>query len=522
MRRFLLMSAFVVFTLPVFGQGAAAIEGYCSLGGTPAKVQGTQSTNTLLGIVPSCAVTVYLTGTQTKATIFADASGTSLSNPFTANAINSVNPGGWIFWAAINTGYDIVLSGGIPPNTYVTPVTLTDRYPNFEFTGGGSIPAVTEILSGNSGGGAAGMAEKGTNVSGSNAWVAWNEDNGLDGAHGGGLGLFDCRDTKYPGGGCLGSTPGLAMQALANDITCYQAMTGLRANVIFPPGTISIGTAANPTLTFPTGAHYASSAPNPNGTTTTFQATYNGHLALHFTTAVSATCSDGNTHTNTLTNGYYGGGIGVHGCAQGGCTNVPGDTNGYPNGGQNQNGILIEDSGGLVDMIGAYENGGDGVNVAGESTHVGTVWTASNMAWYYFGIQQSGQTYNPTTDTWHCNVDLNSLDGVFPGPFETGGFLQTPGAEYGHVCGVFWGGGNSHMGPCLQQPRRGWLSTTFRQQQWPRSRWALRCADGRRHHRRAAAATLSLPLTTAAHAPASRRLAPAPFLVRGFHLWDQE
>jgi hypothetical protein len=93
-------------------QGTAAIGDHCYLGGTQAKTSGLSSTNYLEGVVPSCTVTVYLTGTQTKATIFSDSSGTSLSNPFTANAINSVNPGGWIFWAAVNTGYDVVLSGG--------------------------------------------------------------------------------------------------------------------------------------------------------------------------------------------------------------------------------------------------------------------------------------------------------------------------------------------------------------------------------------------------------------------------
>jgi Helix-turn-helix domain len=120
-------------------QGTAAIGDHCYLGGTQAKTSGLSSTNYQLGIVPSCTITVYRTGTQTKATIFADSSGTTLSNPFTANAINSVNPGGWIFWAAVNTGYDVVLSGGIPPNTYSTPVTLTDRYPSFSFSGGSSV-----------------------------------------------------------------------------------------------------------------------------------------------------------------------------------------------------------------------------------------------------------------------------------------------------------------------------------------------------------------------------------------------
>lgn len=312
--------------------------------------------------------------------------------------------------------------------------------------GGANLPHVTEIISGDGAGNGVGMPEKGTNVAGGVGWVAWNEDNGLDGAHGGGLGLFDCRDTKYAGGGCLGSTPGLAMQALANDITCYQAMTGLRANVIFPPGTIPIGTVANPTLVFPTGAHYASSAPNPNGVTTTMQATYNGHMGLHFMTAVTATCSDGNPHTNTLTTGYYGGGIGEKGCAQGGCSNVPGDTANYPNGGQNQIGVLVEDSGGEVDFLGAYENGGEGVIINGESTHSGTIWSGPNNWWYLDGIQQSGVTYNPTTDGWHCNTVLNSLDGTNDGPYESGGVLQTPGAEYGHVCGVYWGGGNTNLG----------------------------------------------------------------------------
>ena len=63
-----------------------------------------QSVNTLQGIIPSCTVTVYLTGTSTLATIYSNVSSTPLSNPFTANTVSSVNPGGWIFWAATNAG----------------------------------------------------------------------------------------------------------------------------------------------------------------------------------------------------------------------------------------------------------------------------------------------------------------------------------------------------------------------------------------------------------------------------------
>jgi hypothetical protein len=123
---------FVSFT--AFAQ-TGAIQGHSFLGGTQAKTSGLNSTNYLDGIVPSATITVYLTGTQTLATIYSNASGTTLSNPFTSNTVGSVNPGGYIFWAATNQGYDIVASGGISPNIYPQPVTLcTDCYPSSQFT----------------------------------------------------------------------------------------------------------------------------------------------------------------------------------------------------------------------------------------------------------------------------------------------------------------------------------------------------------------------------------------------------
>jgi hypothetical protein len=124
-RTLLLVLLFLPFSLRA---QTAAISNHCYLGGTQAKTSGLSSTNFQLGIVPSCTVTVYLAGTLTKPTIFSDASGTALSNPFTANTPGSVDPGGWIFWAAVNQGYDVVLSGGISPNTYAQPVTLSDVF----------------------------------------------------------------------------------------------------------------------------------------------------------------------------------------------------------------------------------------------------------------------------------------------------------------------------------------------------------------------------------------------------------
>jgi hypothetical protein len=97
-----------------------AITNYSVLGASKAVVSGLQSTNFQQGVIPSATVTVYLTGTTTKATIYADPSNTPLSNPFTSGTT-----GQWLFYAATGQAYDVVLSGGIPPNTYTSPVTFT-------------------------------------------------------------------------------------------------------------------------------------------------------------------------------------------------------------------------------------------------------------------------------------------------------------------------------------------------------------------------------------------------------------
>jgi hypothetical protein len=127
MRRLL----FLLLLLPAAAHAQlGAIQNYCNLGGSQAKVQALASTNYQQGIIPSCQVTVYLTGTQTLATIYSNATGTVLSNPFTATAQTSPNAGYWLFFAAYNVGYDVCMSGGIPPNTFSQPNCLTDIYPS--------------------------------------------------------------------------------------------------------------------------------------------------------------------------------------------------------------------------------------------------------------------------------------------------------------------------------------------------------------------------------------------------------
>lgn len=143
---------FLFTALAAVGQ-TAAINGICSFGGTHAVTQGMNATNFQQGVIPSCTVTVYLTGTLTKATIYADSLSTALSNPFTANAAGSVAPGQWIFFAAINQGYDVVMSGGVSPNIYSTPVTLTDMFPGSSFsgvTGSGTIGYIPVFTGANS------------------------------------------------------------------------------------------------------------------------------------------------------------------------------------------------------------------------------------------------------------------------------------------------------------------------------------------------------------------------------------
>jgi hypothetical protein len=139
-----ILFVFLLSTAAAFGQ-TDALQGYCNLGGASATVSGLNSSNKLQGIIPHCRVTVYLTGTTTKANIFSDASGTVLGNPFTANASTSRNSGYWIFWAATGVGYDVTLDQGDAPLVYPQPVTYTD----LKVGGGGGGSGLTFFSAGN-------------------------------------------------------------------------------------------------------------------------------------------------------------------------------------------------------------------------------------------------------------------------------------------------------------------------------------------------------------------------------------
>lgn len=121
------------------------ITGYCTLGAKQAAVQATNSTNYLQGIIRGCTVTVFFTGTTTQvpgSQVFSNATGSVLGNPFTANTAT----GQWLFYVSTSNLYDVVLSGGIAPNSYPSPVTLTGLQPGGVGGGGSGCPENTCVV----------------------------------------------------------------------------------------------------------------------------------------------------------------------------------------------------------------------------------------------------------------------------------------------------------------------------------------------------------------------------------------
>ena len=121
---------FVMLLIPtaLAAQTTAAFNGVCMQGAVSSLTSGLPSTNKLQGLIPQCNVAVYNTGMLTLATIYSDASNTVRDNPFTADVAAR-----WLFFAAENQGYDVVMSGGqgnpyctTAPLCYTSPVTLTD------------------------------------------------------------------------------------------------------------------------------------------------------------------------------------------------------------------------------------------------------------------------------------------------------------------------------------------------------------------------------------------------------------
>lgn len=135
-----------------------------------------------------------------------------LSSQFTANAVGTTDPGGWIFWAACGSKYDVTMNGGIAPNTYANPVTLTGVSPNGCGTGSGT------------GGGALSVAA-----------TAPVQVNGGAGPVLSGLATVSCTNATNSAIGC--SRPdGTTITATSGVLTAQTALSQLNTQVVPPVG----------------------------------------------------------------------------------------------------------------------------------------------------------------------------------------------------------------------------------------------------------------------------------------------
>lgn len=141
MKAKIIFLAFLISSSALVAQ-TDALNGFCVRGGTQSVTAGLSSSNYLQGIIPHCTITVYLTGTLTKATLFQDAVGTPLTNPFKAKIIGTTGAGQWLFYADDSFGYDIVASGGDAPNTYPSPLAICTDCKVGSSGGGGGGPSV--------------------------------------------------------------------------------------------------------------------------------------------------------------------------------------------------------------------------------------------------------------------------------------------------------------------------------------------------------------------------------------------
>ncbi len=140
-----LLAALLLCVLPALGR--ERIWGWCEQGAQEIVVLGYLSSTAtpVQRSYPTCTITVYLTGTGTKANLFADNSGTVLANPFTVGTSPETAANGYWFFYVDNGRYDIQFSGsGIS-----SPFTLRDVLALDSTGGGGGTGTVTVFTAGN-------------------------------------------------------------------------------------------------------------------------------------------------------------------------------------------------------------------------------------------------------------------------------------------------------------------------------------------------------------------------------------
>jgi hypothetical protein len=151
------MKARLLFTVIVLGVCSgrahaqyAAVSGNCELPGQAAVISGISQSGTqplagtplttgsgVMASYPQCLVTVYPAGSSTPVatgSVYSNATGTALGNPFTANT-----DGSWTFYVVAGC-YDVLISSGTPPGSKLpASKTLSGKCAG----GGGSGGSVT-------------------------------------------------------------------------------------------------------------------------------------------------------------------------------------------------------------------------------------------------------------------------------------------------------------------------------------------------------------------------------------------
>jgi hypothetical protein len=233
---------------------------------------------------------------------------------------------------------------------------------------GAQLPQSQSVIAGSGNGGAVAMMEKGVSITGANGNVAWDDDLNA--------GIYDPRDPRWG----AQDTPvhqAAAIQAMSNQMACDMAMGKVAQAVAkFPQGSFAVDE-----LQMAPGSSWEGTAQADGGTF--LHSIYNNHPLATAPATMTLTCSDGNSHTDSvgLTHVSH---FTLAGCAQGGCSNAPGDTASYLVAGPYNTGLEFI-SNGIIEHIFAEAFGGYGIRVDGQDQKVFHIRVAANDEWYYYG-----------------------------------------------------------------------------------------------------------------------------------------
>jgi hypothetical protein len=262
---------------------------------------------------------------------------------------------------------------------------------------GAQLPQSQNVIAGRGDGGAVSMLEKGVTITGTYGKVAWDDDLNA--------GVYDPRDPRFAGG-IYGPTPAAAAQAMSNQMACDLAMGVVsHAMAKWPQGTFSVDH-----LQIAPGSSWEGVATAQGGTR--LRSLYNNHQLMQAPNSMTVTCSDGQSHTDNLSQTHVSR-FTLLGCATGGCTNAPGDTGSYGAGGPSNTGLEMSSVGGDVEWAYAQNFGGYGIRVDGQDAKAFHNTVYSNDEWYYYGGYKgvgesaSGREVSATTTGTTGSVTLN-------------------------------------------------------------------------------------------------------------------